>query len=80
MAPVIEKVLDSYQDQYDLVKVDADNENNEDLLRQYDIRSIPTLIVLNSDGQFVSAKVGELSEAELKAFLDASAIKADRGL
>ncbi len=77
---MIERVLDNYQNQYDLVKVDADNLNNEDLLRQYDIRSIPTLIVLDSDGQFVSAKVGELSESELKAFLDASAVKADRGI
>jgi thioredoxin-like negative regulator of GroEL len=68
MAPLIDKVSQEF-DNLELVKVDADLPENEDILRQYDIRSIPTLVLLNSDGEIVSAIVGSHTEQEIRHWI-----------
>lgn len=53
----------------DLIKVDADLDTNEDLLREYDIMSIPTLILLDGD-RVVGKMVGQKSEVVLREWID----------
>lgn len=68
MAPILDKVLKEF-DNLELVKVDADVPENEDLLRDYDVRSIPTLVLVNNDGEIISALVGAHSKDQLKDWL-----------
>jgi thioredoxin-like negative regulator of GroEL len=69
MAPVIDKLVQEFEDQIDLVKVNADLDTNEDLLAEYDVRSIPTLVLLKGK-QIVWAAVGQKSEAELRNLIE----------
>jgi thioredoxin 1 len=61
MLPILEE-LDAELDTITVVKVNADN--NEDLVKQYNISSIPTIIIFK-DGEPVSTLIG----AKNKAFL-----------
>jgi len=66
MAPIIDKVTEELE--VELLKVDADLMQNEDLLQQYDIMSIPTLVVVY-EGREISSLVGEISEADFRNWL-----------
>lgn len=69
MAPILDKIDQSRED-IELVKVDADNEVNEDLMREYDIRSIPTLVLLDPAGEPIGEIVGARSERDVQLWLD----------
>jgi len=61
MLPILEQ-LDSELDTITIVKVNADD--NEDLMKLFNISSIPTIIIFK-DGEIVSTMIG----AKNKAFL-----------
>jgi thioredoxin-like negative regulator of GroEL len=65
----LDRISQEYQDKLDLVKVDADKPENEDLLRQFDVKSIPTLVLLAGD-TVVGVKVGQTSEIALREWID----------
>jgi thioredoxin 1 len=70
MLPVLEKLSDDYAEKIDVVKVNADE--NPELLDQYGIVSIPTMIVfLNGKvaKTIVGAKPGPAMVKELADFL-----------
>ena len=66
---MLDRISQEYQDKLDLVKVDADKPENEDLLRQFDVKSIPTLVLLAGD-TVVGVKVGQTSEIALREWID----------
>lgn len=66
---MLDKIADEYQDKLELVKVNADLPENEELLREYDIRSIPTLILM-LDGKVMSKSVGAKPEQQLRAWIN----------
>lgn len=65
---MLDKLAQEYSDQIDLIKVNADEEDNFDLLAQYDVKSIPTLVLLKGDA-VVSTMVGAQSEAVLRSWV-----------
>lgn len=69
MSPVLDRLALEYQNSLDLVKVDADLDNNEDLLREYDVMTIPTLILFK-DGKIIGRKTGQQSEVILREWID----------
>ena len=69
MAPIIDRAVHQFEN-LTLDKVDADKPENEQLLRDYDVRSIPTLVLINDDGEIISAIVGTHTEAQLLQWLD----------
>lgn len=71
MAPIIEKVV-SERDNLHLTKVDADQQHNEDLMEQFDIRSIPTLVLLDEADKVLGTLVGAVSERDLNNWIDNS--------
>jgi thioredoxin-like negative regulator of GroEL len=71
MSPILEKLAAQYEDQIDLVKVDADLDVNEDLLRQYDVKSLPTLVLLDSNGKVVGKIIGAQSYGSLRDWIEA---------
>lgn len=67
LLPVLESVAPEYQGRLKIVKVNVDE--NQDTPAKYGVRSIPTLIVVK-DGEVAATKIGSLSAAQLKAFVD----------
>lgn len=66
MAPVLAGVADRFANSVSIVKLNI--ENNMNIAEQYDIASIPTLIIFR-DGRAVKRQVGALTRAELEQLL-----------
>ena len=64
--PTAEKVLQDNIGKFDIVYVNIDD--NEEIAEEYNIMSIPTLMLFN-DGKFVKKNVGGLSAANLQNFI-----------
>ena len=46
----LERITKEYK--IDMKNIDIEEDNNQDLIRKYNIRSIPTLIFLNEDQEY----------------------------
>lgn len=66
-APILEVLAGEYADRVDIVKLDVDQDGS--LAGQYNVRSIPTLILFK-DGKAVDVKVGVNTANQLKAIID----------
>jgi thioredoxin-like negative regulator of GroEL len=70
MAPVVEGVLeDSSYDDVELVSVNVDDETGQEAAREFSVRNIPTLVLLNDQNQVVNTLVGTASEDQVREFL-----------
>ncbi len=67
-APVFEKVSKEYAGKANFVKVDVDT--NPELAQQWNIRSVPTIIVAHPTTRQYAMAQGAMSEEDFKAFLD----------
>ncbi|HAL38162.1 MAG TPA: thioredoxin, partial [Polaromonas sp.] len=67
LGPILEKVEVAYAGRFKLVKIDSEQE--EQLGAAFDIRSIPTCILM-MNGQPVDGFTGALPEGKVKEFLD----------
>jgi thioredoxin 1 len=65
--PILEELETEEGDQFDLEKVDVDE--NQDVANDYQVRSIPTLVVENDDG-VVDRFVGVTQKEDLKTALN----------
>ncbi len=64
VAPVLEDLAQSHPDKFKVVKVNTDE--NPDVAVQYDIMSIPTLMLFK-DGKVVDRMVGFMPKASLES-------------
>lgn len=69
MSPLLDKLAQEYSESIDLIKVDADNEDNFEILAQYDVKSIPTLVALVGD-KHVDTIIGIRSEVALRDWIE----------
>lgn len=69
IAPVLEELAGEYAGQIKIGKMDVDA--NKETSAKLGIRGIPTLTIFKN-GNAESTKVGALSKAQLKAFIDAA--------
>ena len=53
----------------DIENIDIEEDNNQDLIRKYNIRSIPTLIFLNEDKEY-NRLVGNQSYATINKIIN----------
>ena len=67
IAPVLDEIASEYQGRLTVAKLDVDA--NANTARQYGIRGIPTLMIFR-DGQVQATKVGAVTKAQLKAFVE----------
>lgn len=65
--PILEALASEYADRVDMVKLDVDQDG--EIAGQYNIRSIPTLILFK-DGKPVNVQVGVNSAQQLKTLID----------
>ena len=50
LSVTLERITKEYKT--DMKSIDIEEDNNQDLIRKYNIRSIPTLIFLNEDQEY----------------------------
>jgi thioredoxin 1 len=68
VAPILEELAAEMDGQIKIAKVDVDS--NQQLAGQFNVRSIPTLLIVK-DGVVQEQMVGAMNKAALKAKLDA---------
>lgn len=66
MAPLLDEAARSYQGELTVTKVNVDE--NPALARQYQVRSIPTMMIFRN-GVPVATHVGSVSRSQLKDFI-----------
>lgn len=69
IAPVLEELATEYQGKLKVCKMDVDA--NKETPAKFGIRGIPTLIIFKG-GSAEGTKVGALSKAQLKEFIDST--------
>ena len=67
IAPILDELSTQYGDKLSIAKLNVDE--NSAVPGKYGIRAIPTLLLFK-DGQLAATKVGEVSKAQLTAFID----------
>ena len=70
IGPIIDQIADENDGKAKVGKVNIDD--HQQLAVQYNVQSIPTLIVFKN-GQIAEQKVGGMSKADLQAMLDSHA-------
>ena len=68
ITPIVEEINQEF-DNLKVVKVNADTA--QDVMRQYGIRGIPTLLLFK-EGKVIATKVGALSHPQLRDFISAN--------
>lgn len=70
MTPIVEGVLnDSVYSDVELVSVNIDDEVGQEAARQFSVRNIPTLVLLDDNNQVVNTLVGTASADQVREFL-----------
>jgi putative thioredoxin len=67
LTPILEKLAAEYDGQFEIAKVNADQE--QELAGHFGIKSLPTM-KLFYQGQIVDERIGGVSEGEIRAMLD----------
>ena len=57
------------ENKIDIKNIDIEEDNNQDLIRKYNIRSIPTLVFLNEDQEY-NRLVGNQSYATINKIIN----------
>ena len=66
---MLTKVMSDMEFPYDVEEIDI--EDNEELVNQYNVRGVPTLVLLNDDGNVILTHIGALDKPTLeKTFID----------
>ena len=69
IAPILDELADEYDGKIKICKMDVDA--NRETPMKFNVRGIPTLIIFKG-GDVDSMKVGAVSRAQLKEFIDSS--------
>ena len=67
LSATLERITKEYKT--DMKSIDIEEDNNQDLIRKYNIRSIPTLIFLNEDQEYNSL-VGNQSYSTINKIIN----------
>ena len=59
----------SKENKIDIKNIDIEEDNNQDLIRKYNIRSIPTIVFLNEDKEY-NRLVGNQSYATINKIIN----------
>ena len=63
----LERITKEYK--IDIKSIDIEEDNNQDLIRKYNIRSIPTIIFLNEDKEY-NRLIGNQSYATINKIIN----------
>ncbi|HMA69373.1 MAG TPA: thioredoxin [Candidatus Mcinerneyibacterium sp.] len=68
-SPIFEKISDNYDDKDEIKFVKINIDNAKSLAAEYEIMSIPTLMILEN-GEVIKKKIGLMKEKDLKELID----------
>lgn len=63
-------VIDGVKDQIDTVIEDINIEDNIELSQKYGVRTVPTLVLVNDDGEVVKKATGMMNEQQFLEFVE----------
>ncbi len=69
IAPIIDELAEDYRGKVVFGKVDTENEDNDDLVSEYGIRNLPTILFLK-DGKIVDKMVGAAKKTDFQTKID----------
>ena len=67
LSATLERITKEYKT--DIKSIDIEEDNNQDLIKKYNIRSIPTLIFLNEDQEY-NRLIGNQSYANINKIIN----------
>ena len=67
LSATLERITKEYKT--DIKSIDIEEDNNQDLIKKYNIRSIPTLIFLNEDQEY-NRLIGNQSYATINKIIN----------
>lgn len=69
--PVIKRVMINYQDtvQYTAIPVQVNNEYNQKMISKYNVKLVPTIVILDKNGNIYKRIEGYVSETDLENYL-----------
>ena len=67
IAPILDELSTAYEGKLQITKMNVDE--NREVPAKFGIRGIPTLMLFK-DGQLAATKVGAMSKAQMKDFID----------
>lgn len=65
LTPLLEKAKAQYGDKVKFMKVDVDDPNNEQIVEQYEVSPIPTVVFLNPEGEVITYSIGFSGEQQV---------------
>ena len=68
---MLSKNIDALGDKITMPIEVVDVDQNADLAKQYGVRGVPTMVVVNESGHELRRKVGLIREADILTFLQA---------
>jgi len=68
-SPIFEKISDNYDDKDEIKFVKINIDNAKSLAAEYEIMSIPTLMILEN-GEVIKKKIGLMKEKDLNELID----------
>lgn len=69
IAPILEQVVQEYEGEVRLAKLEVDDGENMKLAGRYQVRGFPT-VILFKDGEALGQFSGARSQSDIKAFID----------
>lgn len=66
--PIVEDLEDDLGDRLSVEKIDVDE--NQDIANEYQVRSIPTIVIEGEDGSVVEKFIGVTQREELEAAIE----------
>lgn len=69
IAPIIDELATEYEGKAVIAKVDTENEDNDDIVSDYGIRNLPTILFIKN-GEVVDRMVGAAKKSDFQAKID----------
>lgn len=69
IAPIMEELATEYEGKAIIAKVDTEDEHNDDIVSEYGIRNLPTIIFIKN-GEVVDKMVGAAKKSDFQAKID----------
>ncbi|MCL5773564.1 MAG: thioredoxin domain-containing protein [Firmicutes bacterium] len=65
----MDRLEQKYSGKVAFLRVDADKQDNKDLMVQYKVRAIPLFEFFDSKGNHVDSKLGTMDESEFEGYI-----------
>ena len=74
---IIDELDDKYDEKVDFIEISVNNNSKEvkELIRKYDVKLVPTMIFLNSNGEQIARVEGAIPKEQIVQYLEEGCLK-----